>query len=77
MFGTIYRAGHGHVRSLKEAKHLGSFQSREEEPKSQHITRGRLHLYKRYNLHLLNIIRASEDLREPDSGTWCNERITQ
>lgn len=38
MFGTIYRAGHGHARSLKEAKHLGSFQSREEEPKSQHIT---------------------------------------
>lgn len=37
MFGTIYRAGHGHVRSLKEAKHLGAFQSREEKPKSQHI----------------------------------------
>lgn len=36
MFATIYRAGHGHVRSLKEAKHLGAFQSREEKPKSQH-----------------------------------------
>lgn len=37
MFATIYRVGHGHVRSLKEAKHLGAFQSREEKPKSQHI----------------------------------------
>lgn len=37
MWGAIYRAGHGHVRALKEAKHLGAFQSRKEEPKSQHI----------------------------------------
>lgn len=28
MFGTIYRASHGHVRSLKETKHLGTFQGR-------------------------------------------------
>lgn len=64
---------------LKEAKHLGAFQSREEEPKSQHITQWKAaSFYKRYNLHLLNIIRgASEELREPDSGTQCNERITQ
>lgn len=52
---AIYRRGHGHVRDLKEAKHLGTFQSSGRARAPAHPQR-KPHLRKRGNLPSLNTI---------------------
>lgn len=50
---AIYRLGHGHVRDLKEAKHLGTFQSSGRARVPAHPRR-KPHLYKSGSLPSLN-----------------------